>query len=88
MVKVNEIAFSIDRYDGKRDEMYKDIMIHLSMLMKNEYICKVREEEGQVVVIEFEHDNNIEPWGGPDLVWVDQETLEQLECIMSKEKED
>lgn len=79
MNKVNTITFCKACYQGNREEMYKDIARQLEMLMRNEYLCKVKAETIDIVTIEFEHDESVDPWGCPYLVWLNQEELERLE---------
>lgn len=62
------------------EALYKDLSTLLEILLRHEYICKVREEEKDILVIEYSHDETREAWGCPSLVWVTPEEESVLEC--------
>lgn len=86
MSKVNYIAFSIDRYDNNRDKMFQAIGQQLSLLMENEYVCKVYYEDCGIYIIEFEMDQR-EMWlGAPELMWLDEDEVEAVERMRADNK--
>lgn len=89
MNKANEIIFSKDRYDNNREKMYQAIAQQLMLLMDNEYVCKVYDDDIDIVVIQFEHDEHQEAWGGMELCWLEQDEVEAVENYrFDKEKEE
>lgn len=74
----NQIVFDPKNYKT-REEMMIDISCILDMLTKNDYIAVVHREE-QFIVVEFEHDENIEAWGCPNPMWV---TEEESDAVMT-----
>ena len=81
MNKVNEIVFSKDRYGGSREKMFEAVTKQLMILMDNEYVCKVYDDDIDVIIIQYEHDNHRDNWGTPYLCWLRQEQLETLEDL-------
>ena len=79
MRRKNQIVFTKKAYNNNRDELYRAIGAQLSILMENQYVCKVYEDETDIVVIEFEHDEKRVSFGCDELVWVSQEELEALQ---------
>lgn len=81
MIKVNEIVFSVDKYNGNRAKMYEAITKQLMLLMENDYTCKIYDDDVDIIVIQYEHNNRRENWGGPELCWLYPEQVEILEDI-------
>ena len=79
MITVNEIAFSKERYDNDRDKMMIAVAKQLDVLLKNNYVCKVREDDFEVIVIEFEHDNRVFDYGTPNLYWLTNDEMWYVE---------
>ncbi len=77
-MNVNSIVFSKSCYQGDRDKMYQAIATQLSLLMENEYICKIYDDDVDIVVIEYEHNNKRDYWGGPDLEWLSEDEQDVL----------
>lgn len=71
-LQINSITLSSDRY-GTREELFKQVGQLLNLLFENDYVCKIREEDCGLIVIEFEHDDEKEYWGSPTLEWVKPE---------------
>lgn len=69
-LEVNQIVLSKDTY-GSRDRLFAAVAAQLSILLENEYVCKIYDDDKDIIVIEFDHDNDKGYWGGPDLVWED-----------------
>lgn len=74
----NEISFC-KRKSENENEFWERIKTQIKLLLEEEYVFKVRMEDCGVVVIEFNYDANI--YGGPELVWIDED-----EYIEKREK--
>ena len=72
MRKMNEMVFSSECYNNS-DEMWRDVANFLRLLTKNEYIATVRDDDINIIVIEYEHNELCEPWGCPNPVWLTEE---------------
>ena len=76
------MVFTIGRYkwqnsiEEARDLMWKDISAFLQMLFKNDYIAVIYDDDVDIVVIQYGHNENIEAWGVKNPVWVDLEDYE------------
>lgn len=80
MIKnISSITFSLDRYQGDRKAMFSAIATQVSLLMENDYVCKIYDDDTNIIVVEYEHDNRKDYWGGPELEWLDEEEMEVLE---------
>lgn len=79
-----QIVFTTDRYNGDRDAMYSAIGSQLKLLMDNDYTCKIFDDAQDIIVIQYDHDNRRDDWGGPYLEWL---TEEELELILSNRDE-
>lgn len=77
MEKVNEIVLSIDNYDNV-NQLFAEVAKILKMLMDNNYVCKVRDDERYCIVIEYEHDENRNSWGSPQLMWLTPDEVEEV----------
>jgi hypothetical protein len=88
MNKANEIVFSKDLYDNSRDKMYQAISKQLMILMENQYVCKVYDDDIDIVVLQFEHDEKKDYWGGMELRWLTQEELGEVERLRLAEEEE
>ena len=60
------------------EEMYKDIADFIKMLLKYENTCKIYLDEKGIVVVEYGHDNRMDDWGSPNLMWVTDEEKDLL----------
>lgn len=78
MNKANEIIFSKDQYGKSREKMFEAIAKQLAILMENEYVCKVYDDDTDIVVIQFEHDEKKDPWGCMELCWLEPEEVEVI----------
>ena len=63
------------------EELFKRVGKMLEMLLHEGYTAKVRYDEPGlgVVVIEYAHDNNLEYWGGSNLVWLNEDETDLIE---------
>lgn len=88
MSKANEIIFSKDRYSNNREKMFQAIAQQLMILMDNDYVCKVYDDDTDIIVIQYEHDERKDAWGVMELCWLEQEEIEAVENYrFDKEKE-
>lgn len=88
MNKVNEIIFTKDRYGNNRDKMFEAIAQQLALLMTNDYVCKVYDDDTDIVVIQFENDENKHSFGGMELRWLTQEEVDMVrQNKFNKEKQ-
>ena len=88
-MKVNSLAFDLDRYDNDKDKMYTAIAKQLATLLENHYVCRVSDGDCGIVLIEFEHDNSRDYWGSPELHWLDDgEVGLVMDYRFNKEKDD
>lgn len=84
------MVFSIDQYrygvtyDKAKEEMWKDIGTFLQLLVKNENVAVIRQEETDIIIIEYEHDENVDSWGCANPQWVTES--EYYEMIDSKDE--
>lgn len=79
MNKVNEIIFSKDRYGNNREKMFQAVAQQLMILFDNDYVCKVYDDDFDIIVIEFEHDERKDSWGCDELLWLTPEEIEAVE---------
>ena len=78
MNKSNEIIFCKENYGNSREKMYEAIAKQLALLMENEYVCKVYDDDRDIIVVQFEHNERKDYWGGLDLCWLTAEEVERL----------
>ena len=71
---VSKIVFQRKKCEST-EEFFQTIGKQLQLLLENGYLAVVRYDEPglRIVVIEFEHDDNIEPWGCKRPVWLTEE---------------
>lgn len=77
-VHFNTIVFARESYHNSRDQMYQAVAQQLRLLMENNYVCKIYDDDVDIIVIEYEHDEHKEPWGVTDLIWASPEEVEYL----------
>ena len=75
MNKTNEMIFSKNKYGNSRDKMFQAIAQQLALLMENDYVCKVYDDDRDIIVIQYEHDEEKEYWGGMNLCWLTEEEV-------------
>ena len=71
MNKVNEIVFTDDPYDHDLDAMWADIGKTLHVLIKLGYQASVRDDDCNIIVIQFESDNP--EFGTPRIRWLNDD---------------
>jgi len=77
--KYSQIVFNKEKFANEVD-MFTEISIQLCILLKQGYAAVVRYDEPGlgIVVIEFEHDENLEYWGCSTPMWVTAEEAEEV----------
>lgn len=77
--KYSQIAFDEERFTNEV-EMFTEIGKQLQILLHQGYTAVVRYDEPSlgVAVVEFEHDENFEPWGCSTPMWVTAEEAEEV----------
>ena len=77
--KYSQIVFDEDRFTNE-SEMFAEIAVQLSILLKQGYIAVVRYDEPSlgIAMVEFEHDEHFEPWGCSTPMWVTAEEAEEV----------
>lgn len=66
--------------DETREDLFKKVAAQLQILLEEKYIAVVRYDEPGlgIIVIEFEHDNNLDDWGNALPMWVTHEEAENI----------
>ena len=85
MTKINEIVFSKDKYGNNREKMFEAIARQLMILMENDYVCKVYDDDRDIIVIQFEENQRDEWMGLPELMWLTPEEVDVIEDYRNKE---
>lgn len=86
MTKVNEIIFSKDKYGNSREKMFEAIAKQLALLMENNYVCKVYDDDRDIIVIQFMDDQRDEWMGVPELMWLTDDEVEVIEDYREEKK--
>jgi len=77
--KYETVVFAISQYkwgrtvEEARAEMWKDIAKTLEILLRNEYITVVRDDDTDIIVIEYGHDERFNAWGSANPVWLEED---------------
>lgn len=70
------MTFIRGRYENEF-EMWDSISLFIQMLMINDNVCTIH-DEGEVVVVEYGHDERLDYFGGPSPVWLEEDEQELL----------
>lgn len=68
------MAFIKDKYRNEF-EMWESISLFIQMLMINDNVCTIR-NEGEVIVVEYGHNEYLDHFGGPSPVWLEEDEQE------------
>lgn len=88
--RFEQIVFTAEEFGGK-EGLYNAVAQQLRLLMDSGYIAVVRLDEVDIVVIEFEHNERLNPWGGATPVWLmeDEEfrafNIDDEDCMQCEE---
>lgn len=86
-----EMIFTIEHYSWKvsREEarvlMWQDICTFLTILLKNGQIATIHEEETDIIIIRYAHNEAYDVWGIQNPFWI---TEEQYWNICKDEEEE
>lgn len=86
-----EMVFAISHYswntskDEARELMWKDICSFLTILLKNEQIATIHEEETDIIIIRYAHDESYDAYGIQNPFWI---TEEQYWNVCNDEEEE
>lgn len=83
MNKVNQIVFSRDTHG---DNLWSVVAQQLEILMKNDEICTVYDDDTDIIVISFEHNERKEFWGCTNPYWLTPEEVEWIERLRSEKE--
>lgn len=85
--KCETIIFKRAEYETT-EELFKRVGKQLELLLEEGYLAVVRYDEPGlgIVVIEFNHDDHFDPWGGYMPVWLNEEEEEEFCCLKYKEE--
>lgn len=50
-------------------------------------VCRVSEEENGIYIIQYEHDEDLNYWGGPRLIWVTDEEYDMIMDNRAKQEQ-
>ena len=70
------MTFTRGKYENEF-EMWDSISLFIQMLMINDNICTIR-DEGEVIVVEYGHNECLDYFGGPSPVWLEEDEQELL----------
>ena len=86
MNRVNQIVFSKTVWG---DRLWEVVSKQLQILMENEEVCTIYDDDKDVIVIKFEHDERKDYWGCTNPYWLTRKQVEWLESLNNtEEKED
>ena len=75
----NEIVFNIElyqynnTYEEAKSLMWEDITKFLVILMKNDQVAVIRDDDTDIIVIQYNHDEHKESWGSLNPYWITDE---------------
>lgn len=77
--KYSQIVFDKKNFANEID-MFVEIGMQLCILLKQGYAAVVRYDEPGlgITVVEFEHDEHLEYWGGSTPMWVTAEEVNEI----------
>ena len=75
MNKVNELVICKKEFENK-EEFKQRLTEALTVLLESEYICKIRLDETDIIVIEYEYAD--QTFGHPYPYWLTPEQVERI----------
>lgn len=75
MNKVNELVICKKEFETK-EEFKQRLTEALTVLLESEYICTVRAEENDIIVIRYDYDDKY--YGSPYPYWLTPEQVERI----------
>jgi hypothetical protein len=92
--RYQEVVFTQGRYSWRNTPeeakalMWKDISEFLQILFQNDYIVVIYQEESDIVVVQFEHDERCDAWGCANPYWITEEEYFDLKDLKGEFDED
>ena len=74
-----EAVFTPDSYDDL-DAMWEDITTFIRILLNNSYTVVIRDDDVDIIVVEYNYDTSKTDYGTPELEWITLDEAEALEC--------
>lgn len=73
--RYQEIVFSVQDFDGGKEEMFNTVAQQLKILLDAGYLAVVRYDEPGlgIIIIDFEHDEHFDAWGIANPVWITED---------------
>ncbi len=80
--KYQQIVLSQDSYNNDKDKLFEAIKDFLRIVLDSGHIAVIRYDEPElgIVEIQYEHDENIEPWGGYNPIWLNSDEEDMIIC--------
>ena len=75
MNKVNELVICKKDFETK-EEFKQRLTEAITVLLESEYICKIRLDETDIIVIEYDYDDK--SYGSPYPYWLTPEQVERI----------
>ena len=82
---ISRICFDPENYKNK-NEMWNDISFTVQMLFKNQYVVVMREEDFDIISIEYEHDEHMQYYGCANPYWITEE--EYSDVVAARDAKD
>ena len=86
MNTVNEIVFCKAVYDNNRERMYNAVRDQIKLLMEQEYICTIYDDDVDIIVIRFEHNDKKDYWGCTNPYWLTPKEAEEIESYRARQQ--
>ena len=77
----NQIVFTPEQFDNDVDKMYDAISKQIALLMKTENICVVYDDDTDIIVIEYEHNDRRDWWGCWQPTWLSPEEIDNINIM-------
>lgn len=95
------MVFAIENYqrdtdtvEEARNAMWNDVAVFLRMLTKNDNIAVVYDDDVDIIIVQYEHNNKADDWGGYNPQWIDEDEyddfiayLRRTDCATDKSDE-
>lgn len=78
------MTFAPDDYGNDAALMWEDIRAFIAIILRNRYLCVIKQEDFGIVVIEYQHDEATDTsasWGCAQPVWLTPQQGEVLSAI-------
>ena len=79
------MVFSLERYQWNcsiseaRALMWKDISNFLQILLSNDYLAVVYDDDTDIIVVQYEHNNKQDDWGSYNPYWITEDEYYSVE---------